>query len=323
MTDSTNHRDANIAPARRESENLSDPLFSYLNEIGRWSLLTAGAERDLGRKIESGQCASAELDGRSSELSAAEVRKLGGAVSEGDHARTQLTEANLRLVVSVAKRYQNRGLPLLDLIQGGNIGLMRAVEKFDYKKGFKFSTYAVWWIRQAIQKTLADEAHSLRLPMHIYEMSSKIDRVRHELQQSLDRDPTPEELADESGIPLEKVVLTLRARQQPVSIDAPLTPEGATLVDFLTEDEAPTPLDAASQILLKETITKMVGELTDPRERVVIELRFGMKDGKERSLADVGELIGMTREGVRRVQNRAMGRLRIHVRKGELEDFAV
>ena len=309
--------------AAREAEgrdNLSDPLREYLQEIGQRSLLTADQELDLGRRIEESQLAAEELETRRSELSSAQVRKLRTALRQGDMARARMTEANLRLVVSIAKRYQNRGLTLFDLIQEGNIGLMRGVEKFDHKRGFRFSTYATWWIRQAIMRSLSDQGHLIRLPVHLGEMSSKIERTAHKLLQTLDRDPTPEELAEATGIPLEKVIQVTRIWQQPVSIDAPLGEEGVTLGDFMTEDEAPTPMDVASQHMLKERITGILAELSD-RERNVLELRFGIKDGKEYTLNEVGQIMGITRERVRQIQSGALRRLRFAQYKDKLEGY--
>ena len=301
-------------------DNLSDPLRGYLQEIGQRSLLTADQELELGRHIEESQIAAEEMETHRSELSAAQVRKLREILRRGEMARARMTEANLRLVVSIAKRYQNRGLSLFDLIQEGNIGLMRAVEKFDHKKGFRFSTYATWWIRQAIMRSLADQGHLIRLPVHLGEMSSKIERTAHKLLQSLDRDPTPQELSEATGIPLEKVIQVTRIWQQPVSIDAPLGDEGVTLGDFMTEDEAPTPVDVASQHMLKERIANILSELSD-RERTVLELRFGIKDGKEYTLNEVGQIMGITRERVRQIQNGALRRLRFARHKDKLEGF--
>jgi RNA polymerase primary sigma factor len=309
--------------AARDAEgrdDLSDPLRGYLQEIGQRTLLTGAQELELGRCIEESQHAAEELGTRRSELSPSQVRKFREALRRGDMARARMTEANLRLVVSIAKRYQNRGLTLFDLIQEGNIGLMRGVEKFDHKRGFRFSTYTTWWIRQAIMRSLADQGHLIRLPVHLGEMSSKIERNRHILLQSLDRDPTPEELSEASGIPLEKVIQVTRIWQQPVSIDAPLGDEGVTLGDFMSEDEAPTPMDVASQHMLKERITGILSELGD-REREVLEFRFGIKDGKEYTLNEVGQIMGITRERVRQIQSGALRRLRFSQYKDKLEGY--
>ncbi len=309
--------------AARDAEGrdtLSDPLRGYLQEIGQRSLLKAEQELELGRHIEESQIAAEELETRRSELSSAQVRKLREVLRRGEMARARMTEANLRLVVSIAKRYQNRGLSLFDLIQEGNIGLMRAVEKFDHKKGFRFSTYATWWIRQAIMRSLSDQGHLIRLPVHLGEMSSKIERTAHKLLQSLDRNPTPEELSEATGIPVEKVIQVTRIWQQPVSIDAPLSDEGVTLGDFMTEDEAPTPVDVASQHMLKERIASILNELSE-RERMVLELRFGIKDGKEYTLHEVGQIMGITRERVRQIQSGALRRLRFAQYKDKLEGY--
>jgi len=310
----------NAARDAEGRDTLSDPLRGYLQDIGQRSLLKAEQELDLGRRIEESQFAAEELEARRGELTSARVRKLKETLRQGDMARARMTEANLRLVVSIAKRYQNRGLTLFDLIQEGNIGLMRAVEKFDHKKGFRFSTYATWWIRQAIMRSLADQGHLIRLPVHLGEMSSKIERTAHKLIQSLDRDPTPEELSEATGIPLEKVLQVTRIWQQPVSIDAPLGEEGVTLGDFMTEDEAPAPIDIASQHMLKERITGILSELTE-RERNVLELRFGIKDGKEYTLNEVGAMMGITRERVRQIQTGALRRLRFAQDKDKLGGY--
>lgn len=307
------------ARTSKKSDDLSDPLRGYLQEIGQRSLLNAAQEAELGRAIEEGTTAAQELDGEGS-LTPAVKRRLRDRVRRGDAARARMTEANLRLVVSIAKRYQGRGLTLFDLIQEGNIGLMRAVEKFDYKRGFRFSTYATWWIRQAILRSLADQGHLIRLPVHMGEMSSKVERTNHRLVQTLGRDPTPQEISEATEIPVEKVVQVMRIWQQPVSIDAPIGEEGVTLSDFMTEEDALTPMDIASQSLLKDRIRTILDDLT-PREKLVLELRFGIKDGKEYTLNEVGRVMGITRERVRQIQTGALRRLRYARYRDKLEGY--
>ncbi|MDA1096379.1 MAG: sigma-70 family RNA polymerase sigma factor [Chloroflexi bacterium] len=310
-------RDA--ARAADGRDNVADPLRGYLQEIGQRMLLTAAQEIELGRCIEEGQLATERLSHEDIKDSATS-RQLQNEVRRGEVARGRMTEANLRLVVSIAKRYQNRGLTLFDLIQEGNIGLMRGVEKFDHKRGFRFSTYATWWIRQAILRSLADQGHLIRLPVHMGEMSSKIERAAHRLLQSLGRDATPEELSEATEIPVEKVLQVTRIWQQPVSIDAPLGEEGVTLGDFITEDGALTPMEIASQHMLTERIGTVLADLAD-RERLVLELRFGIKDGKEYTLNEVGRIMGITRERVRQIQSGALRRLRLSDSHEKLESY--
>ena len=310
-------RDAARAADGRDT--VADPLRGYLQEIGQRTLLTAAQEIELGRCIEEGQLAAERLSLEDIKASDT-LRQLQDAVRRGEVARGRMTEANLRLVVSIAKRYQNRGLTLFDLIQEGNIGLMRGVEKFDHKRGFRFSTYATWWIRQAILRSLADQGHLIRLPVHMGEMSSKIERAAHRLLQSLGRDPTPEELSEATEIPVEKVLQVTRIWQQPVSIDAPLGEEGVTLGDFITEDEALTPMEIASQHMLTDRIRTVLADLAE-RERLVLELRFGIKDGKEYTLNEVGRIMGITRERMRQIQSGALRRLRLSESHEKLESY--
>ena len=297
-----------------------DPLRNYLQEIGSRTLLTAKQEADLGRAMEEGREAAHRLDDEDFTLSPEERRALNQRIVRGEIARRHLVEANLRLVVSIAKRYQGRGLTLFDLIQEGNIGLMRAVEKFDYKKGFRFSTYATWWIRQAILRALADQGHLIRLPVHMGEAASKVERVAHKLLQVLGREPDPAEIAEATGMPVEKVSQVLVAGQQPISIDAPLGDEGVTLSEFLETEDEPTPLDVASRNILRESIYDYMNQL-NPRERLVLEMRYGLKDGREHTLNEVGRALNITRERVRQIQTGALRRLRKGAAKERLDDL--
>ena len=304
-------------PASKEA-SLEDPLRNYLQEIGSRSLLKKDQEADLGKTIDESKEAVIEI--AEGEAAGKERLALEDAVRRGDVARKHMIEANLRLVVSIAKRYQGRGLTLFDLIQEGNIGLMRAVEKFDYKRGFRFSTYATWWIRQAILRSLADQGHLIRLPVHLGETASKIERVAHQLLQRLGRDATPDEIAEELGMPVEMVEQVSKAGQQPVSIDAPLGEDGVTLSEFLEDEDSSSPLDLASGALLNESVRDSLGDLT-PREQLVLELRYGLKDGREHTLNEVGQALNITRERVRQIQTGALRRLRLGATKKRLRDY--
>ncbi|MBI4328926.1 MAG: sigma-70 family RNA polymerase sigma factor, partial [Chloroflexi bacterium] len=314
-------------PASRPAEaaleeaagDLSDPLRGYLQQIGRRRLLKAEQEVELAMRYAEGRAADARLRQEREKLSGAKRRELEEIVRRGKEARAHMVEANLRLVVSIAKRYQGRGLPLFDLIQEGNIGLMRAVEKFDYQRGFRFSTYATWWIRQAVLRSLADQGHLIRLPVHMGESASKVERAAHRLLQELGREPQLGEIALATGVPAEKVEQVMRVWQQPISIDLPLGEEGVTLSEFMQE-EGPTPLDVAAANLLKERIRRFLDTLTG-RERMVLELRFGLKDGKERTLNEVGHILGITRERVRQIQTVALRRLRQPTYREQLEEY--
>ena len=301
------------------SENLSDPLRGYLQDIGRRKLLTPAQETELGEAMVDGRRASERLaDGH--DVSAEERRELHKAVKRGEEARKTMAEANLRLVVSIAKRYQGRGLSLFDLIQEGNIGLLKAVDRFDHTRGFRFSTYGTWWIRQAIARGVSEQGSSIRLPVHVGEQSAKIDRARHRLLQKLGREATPQELAEETEIPLEKVEQLISLIQQPASIDAPVGEDGATLADFVAQDEEESPTDLAAQNILKERIATVLETLT-PRERLVLELRFGIMDGQEHTLREIGDMLNLTRERVRQIQAGAMKSLRHQRNRAQLESY--
>ncbi len=304
----------------REDNAVQDTVMNYLQEIGTRSLLTAKQEIELGRAMEEGRDAKKRLAEHGESLSVDERRAHQLLVQRAEAARQHMTEANLRLVVSIAKRFQGRGLPLFDLIQEGNIGLMRAVEKFDYKKGFRFSTYATWWIRQAIMRALADQGHLIRLPVHIGEAASKVERTAQKLLQTLGRDPEPAEIAEAVGMPVERVTQLLTASQHPVSIDAPLGDEGATLSEFLEATEEATPLDVAAHKMLRQSIADYLDQLS-PRERLVVEMRYGLKDGREHTLTEVGQAINVTRERARQIQLDALRHLREGASSQHLEDL--
>jgi RNA polymerase primary sigma factor len=301
------------------TENLNDPLRGYLQDIGRRKLLTPQQETELGVLMDDGRRASQRLAGADN-MGAAERRELMGTVKKGEDARKSMAEANLRLVVSIAKRYQGRGLSLFDLIQEGNIGLLKAVDRFDHRRGFRFSTYATWWIRQAIARGVSEQGNSIRLPVHVGELSAKIDRARHRLLQKFGREATPEELAAETEIPLEKVEQLISLAQQPASIDAPIGEDGATLADFVAQDEAESPIDMAAQTMLRERMAAVLASLS-PRERLVLELRFGIMDGKEYTLREIGDMLSLTRERVRQIQAGAMKNLRLQRNRERLESY--
>ena len=273
--------------------NIDDPVRMYLKEIGKVPLLTSEEERELAMRM-----------------------------AEGDEeAKKKLTEANLRLVVSIAKRYVGRGMLFLDLIQEGNLGLIKAVDKFDFQKGFKFSTYATWWIRQAITRAIADQARTIRIPVHMVETINKLIRVSRQLLQKLGRDPLPEELAEEMGIPEEKVREILKIAQEPVSLETPIgEEEDSHLGDFIPDDDAPAPAEAAAYSLLKEQLSDVLDTLT-PREEKVLKLRFGLEDGRARTLEEVGKEFNVTRERIRQIEAKALRKLRHPSRSKKLRDF--
>ncbi|MBE3597646.1 MAG: RNA polymerase sigma factor RpoD [Limnochordaceae bacterium] len=272
---------------------LDDPVRMYLKEIGRVPLLTAEEEIELAKRIEQGD----------------------------EEAKRRLAEANLRLVVSIAKRYVGRGMLFLDLIQEGNLGLLKAVEKFDYRKGFKFSTYATWWIRQAITRAIADQARTIRIPVHMVETINKLIRVHRQLLQEYGRDPTPEEVAKEMEIPVERVREIMKIAQEPVSLETPIgEEEDSHLGDFIEDQEAPAPPEAASASMLREQLEGVLDTL-NPREEKVLRLRFGLDDGKQRTLEEVGQVFGVTRERIRQIEAKALRKLRHPSRSKKLKDF--
>ncbi len=302
-----------------EHEAVDDPVRMYLREIGRVDLLTGAEEVQLGKAIEDGEAARKEvMEGMPSFL---ERRQLQQVIIKGDRARQRLTEANLRLVVSVAKKYIGRGMSLLDLIQEGNIGLIRAVEKFDYRKGYKFSTYATWWIRQAITRAIADQARTIRIPVHMVETINKLLRTNRRLLQELGREPTSEEVATEMGITPDKVREIIKVSQEPVSLETPIgEEEDSHLGDFIEDLALPAPADAASRQLLKEQVEEVLHTLT-PRERRVLQLRFGLEDGRSRTLEEVGKEFAVTRERIRQIEAKALRKLRHPSRSKKLKDY--
>ena len=276
-----------------EGVSIEDPVRMYLKEIGKVSLLSADEEIELAKRMEKGD----------------------------EAAKKRLAEANLRLVVSIAKRYVGRGMLFLDLIQEGNLGLIKAVEKFDYRKGYKFSTYATWWIRQAITRAIADQARTIRIPVHMVETINKLIRVSRQLLQELGREPTPEEIAEEMDMPVDRVREILKISQEPVSLETPIgEEEDSHLGDFIQEDNVPVPADAAAFTLLKEQLVEVLSTLTD-REQKVLRLRFGLDDGRARTLEEVGKEFNVTRERIRQIEAKALRKLRHPSRSRKLKDY--
>lgn len=276
-----------------EGVNIEDPVRMYLKEIGKVPLLTAEEEVELAKRMEQGD----------------------------EFAKKRLAEANLRLVVSIAKRYVGRGMLFLDLIQEGNLGLIKAVEKFDFRKGFKFSTYATWWIRQAITRAIADQARTIRIPVHMVETINKLTRVQRQLLQELGREPTPEEISEIMGIPVERVREIQKISQEPVSLETPIgEEEDSHLGDFIQDDNVPVPAEAAAFTLLKEQLVDVLGTLTD-REQKVLRLRFGLDDGRARTLEEVGKEFNVTRERIRQIEAKALRKLRHPSRSRKLKDY--
>ena len=297
-----------------------DSVQHYLQEIGRVSLLSAAEEVELAERMERGEAAVARL--ASGEIASSQLRAaLRADVISGQEARRHLIQANLRLVVSIAKKYVGRGLSLLDLIQEGNIGLMRAVEKFDYHKGNRFSTYATWWIRQAVTRAIAEQGRTIRLPVHMSESVGQVKRAAERLAQALERQPTAEEISTALGQPLDRIERVLEAARRPVSLETPVGEDGEhTLGDFLQDDELPTPAEFASQQLLRRDLARALDHLNE-RERRIIDLRYGLADGQRRTLEEVGKVLGMTRERARQIEAEALRRLRAPEIGQHLRDY--
>jgi len=307
-----------------DSFGTDDPVRMYLKEIGKVNLLTSEEEVELAQSMGAGAEAKDQLDEleKLGEEIPEEVRKeLEHLIKKGERAKQRLAEANLRLVVSIAKRYVGRGMQFLDLIQEGNLGLIKAVEKFDYTKGYKFSTYATWWIRQAITRAIADQARTIRIPVHMVETINKVIRVSRQLLQELGHDPSPEEIAEEMNMPVDRVREILKIAQEPVSLETPIgEEEDSHLGDFIPDEDASEPAEAASFTLLKEQLVDVLGTLT-PREEKVLKLRFGIEDGRTRTLEEVGKEFNVTRERIRQIEAKALRKLRHPSRSKKLKDF--
>lgn len=302
----------------------ADPVRMYLREIGQVPLLTGPEEVELAKRIERGLVAEdrlADLAASGDELGSHERMQLERYRRDGERAKQELTQANLRLVVSIAKRYLGRGLAILDLVQEGNLGLMRAVEKFDYAKGFKFSTYATWWIRQAITRALADQARTIRIPVHMVESMNKVHRHQRQLLQELEREPTVEEIAEKVDMTPDRVREILRISQDPLSLDSPVgEDDGSNLADFIEDAQAVAPADAAAQRMLGKALQEALDELSD-REKAVVRLRFGLDDGQAHTLEEVGREFGVTRERIRQIESKTLAKLRHPHRSQKLRDY--
>ena len=321
----------NIDLSVPDGVSIEDPVRMYLKEIGKVALLSAEEEIEFARKIEDGAAAVEKLEGLDKMLETAEgeeketlekeKKELGYMIADGEAAKQKLAEANLRLVVSIAKRYVGRGMLFLDLIQEGNLGLIKAVEKFDYRKGYKFSTYATWWIRQAITRAIADQARTIRIPVHMVETINKLIRVNRQLLQELGREPLPEEIAEKMDIPVERVREISKISQEPVSLETPIgEEEDSHLRDFIQDDNVPVPAEAAAFTLLKEQLVEVLGTLTE-REQKVLRLRFGLDDGRARTLEEVGKEFNVTRERIRQIEAKALRKLRHPSRSRKLKDY--
>ena len=311
--------------------SIEDPVRMYLKEIGKVPLLSAEEEIELAQAMEAGVEAAEMLEAVEEQLKEAEGeekeelekqrKELNYKVMDGEDAKKKLAEANLRLVVSIAKRYVGRGMLFLDLIQEGNLGLIKAVEKFDYRKGYKFSTYATWWIRQAITRAIADQARTIRIPVHMVETINKLIRVSRQLLQELGREPLPEEIAKVMNMPVDRVREILKISQEPVSLETPIgEEEDSHLGDFIQDDNVPVPADAAAFTLLKEQLVEVLGTLTE-REQKVLRLRFGLDDGRARTLEEVGKVFNVTRERIRQIEAKALRKLRHPSRSRKLKDY--
>ena len=304
----------------------SDPVRVYLKEIGRVSLLTGPEEVALARRIEAGgqsgdRLAELEAAGRIGELDLVDRKRLERTARDGERAKSDLIQANLRLVVSIAKRYVGRGMQLLDLIQEGNLGLMRAVEKFDYTKGFKFSTYATWWIRQAITRAIADQARTIRIPVHMVESINKVHRIQRQMMQELEREPTVDELAHKVDMTPDRVREIMRISQDPLSLDSPVgETDDSNLSDFIEDTQADAPAEMAARKMLGDAVIEALSELSD-REKQVVRLRFGLDDGQARTLEEVGKEFGVTRERIRQIEAKTLAKLRNPHRSQKLRDY--
>jgi len=298
----------------------ADPVKDYLKQIGKVALLNAEQEVDLAKRIEAGLFAEEKL-GAGAKITPKNRRELEWIANDGRHAKNHLLEANLRLVVSLAKRYTGRGMLFLDLIQEGNLGLIRAVEKFDYTKGYKFSTYATWWIRQAITRAMADQARTIRIPVHMVEVINKLARVQRQMLQDLGREPTPEELARELDMTPEKVVEVQKYGREPISLHTPLGEDGdSEFGDLIEDSEAVVPADAVGFTLLQEELSKVMDTLSD-REAGVVGMRFGLTDGQPKTLDEIGRVFGVTRERIRQIESKTMSKLRHPSRSQVLRDY--
>ena len=304
-----------------EGINIDDHVKMYLKEIGKVYLLTPEEELSLAKRMADGEKAKEQLEEIGEEIDEDTKKQIDLLIADGEKAKKSLAEANLRLVVSIAKRYVGRGMLFLDLIQEGNLGLIKAVDKFDYTKGYKFSTYATWWIRQAITRAIADQARTIRIPVHMVETINKLVRVSRQLVQELGREPTPEELAKELNMPVDKVREISKISQEPVSLETPIgEEEDSHLGDFIPDEDAPAPSEAASFVLLKEQLGAVLETLSE-REAKVLRLRFGLDDGRARTLEEVGKEFDVTRERIRQIEVKALRKLRHPSRRKKLEDF--
>ena len=298
-----------------------DPIHMYLREIGKVPLLTRSEEVELAKKIEDGEKATAKLRESGDDMPRGELRSLKRQERAGQEAKRKLVESNLRLVVSIAKRYVGRGMHFLDLIQEGNLGLIRAVEKFDFRRGYKFSTYATWWIRQAVTRALADQARTIRIPVHMVETINKLTRTKRKILQELGREATPDEIAERMELTPEKVREVIKISQETVSLETPIGEEGDTyLEDFIEDEGAIVPSDAASFVLMQQHIDGVLNSL-DERERQIIRLRFGLTDGRSRTLEEVGREFGVTRERIRQIEYKTLAKLRHPTRSAKLRDY--
>ena len=308
-----------------EGISIDDPVRMYLKEIGKVPLLSADEEINIAMRMEKGdeakQMLESGINADGKPLTDEEKKQCQAAIDDGTQAKRLLAEANLRLVVSIAKRYVGRGMLFLDLIQEGNLGLIKAVEKFDYRKGYKFSTYATWWIRQAITRAIADQARTIRIPVHMVETINKLIRVSRQLLQEYGREPTPEEIAKDMGISEAKVREIIKIAQEPVSLETPIgEEEDSHLGDFIPDDDAPAPAEAASHALMREQLWDVLNTLT-PREEKVLRLRFGLDDGNQRTLEEVGREFKVTRERIRQIEAKALRKLRHPSRSKKLKDY--